>query len=413
MNEKAPTPQETFSGAPAAQEFIPWRPGETLGEHMERRGVSRREFNKWCLKLIGLMGASALLGNAESAQEAADKIAAMKRPVVIWLQLQECTGCMESTIRSYNEEIGNLVLSVVSVPYLELLMAPSGSFAEKSFHDAAEQPHILVVNGSIPQKEDGAYCVIGGETAETVLRRAAKNATHVLAVGACAFYGSVQAARPNPTGAVGVEDILTDIPVINVPGCPPIGDVITAVLLYILTFNKVPPCDAQMRPLMAYGTRIHNNCQRRGHFDAGQFVNCFDDANARQGFCLYKMGCKGPNTFSPCPIVKWNGGVSFPIQAGHPCIGCTEKNFFDEMTPFYKSLPDIHGFGIETSANAVGVAAMTAAGLGIGAHIVGTAVHYKSQFRKEEANVNLTAYGDSPADSLPAKANDSATDTGE
>lgn len=306
---------------------------------MERRGVTRREFNTWCLKLLGLMGVTALCGSEAEAQEAADKIAAMKRPVVMWLQLQECTGCLESTIRSYNEEIGNLVLSVVSMPYVELLMAPSGAAAEKSFHDAAEQPHILVVNGSVPVKENGVYCMIGGETAETVLRRAAKNATHVLAVGSCAYFGSIQAARPNPTGAVGVRDILTDIPVINVPGCPPIGDVITAVIMYILTFDKVPPCDGEGRPLMAYGTRIHNNCQRRAHFDAGQFVNSFDDENACQGFCLYKMGCKGPNTFSPCPIVKWNGGVSFPIQAGHPCIGCTELYFFDRMSPFYKTLP--------------------------------------------------------------------------
>lgn len=394
-------------------ELTTWKPGETLGEHMERRGVTRREFNTWCLKLLGLMGVTALCGSEAEAQEAADKIAAMKRPVVMWLQLQECTGCLESTIRSYNEEIGNLVLSVVSMPYVELLMAPSGAAAEKSFHDAAEQPHILVVNGSVPVKENGVYCMIGGETSETVLRRAAKNATHVLAVGSCAYFGSIQAARPNPTGAVGVRDILTDIPVINVPGCPPIGDVITAVIMYILTFEKVPPCDGEGRPLMAYGTRIHNNCQRRAHFDAGQFVNSFDDENACQGFCLYKMGCKGPNTFSPCPIVKWNGGVSFPIQSGHPCIGCTELYFFDRMSPFYKTLPNIHGFGIETSANAVGIAAMTAAGIGIAAHITGSAIRSRSQFRKEDANVNLPAYGDVPKDRRPPKADDHITDTGE
>lgn len=86
--------------------------------------------------------------------------------------------------------------------------------------------------------------------------------------------------------------------------------------MYILTFDRAPECDLETRPLMAYGTRIHNNCPRRAHFDAGQFVNVFDDENARECFCLYKVGCKGPDTFSPCPIVKWNGGVSFPIQSG-------------------------------------------------------------------------------------------------
>lgn len=145
------------------------------------------------------------------------------------------------------------------------------------------------------------YCTVAGDTVENMLRHCAENASHILAVGSCAYFGSIQAARPNPTGAVGIRDILTDRTVINVPGCPPIGDVITAVIMYILTFDRAPECDLESRPLMAYGTRIHNNCPRRAHFDAGQFVNVFDDENARECFCLYKVGCKGPDTFSPAP----------------------------------------------------------------------------------------------------------------
>lgn len=380
----------------AGGDMVKWSKDETLGEHMERRGVSRREFNAWCLKMVGLMGLATITGGVSNAQELADKMAAVKRPVVIWLQLQECTGCLESTIRSYNEEIGELVLSAVSMPYVELLMAPSGDFANKSLEEAEKEPHILVINGSVPTKDGGIYCTIGGETTETVLRRAAKNATHVLAVGSCAYFGSIQAARPNPTGATGIRDILTDVPVINVPGCPPIGDVITAVLLHILMFDRNPQCDGEGRPLMAYGQRIHNNCPRRAHFDAGQFVDVFDDENARNCYCLYKVGCKGPNTFSPCPIIKWNGGVSFPIQSGHPCIGCTELNFFDTMSPFYKTLPNVKGFGIEASANTLGVVAMAGAGAAITAHIAGTAVQYTRQRMKEEATVSLAAYGDMP-----------------
>lgn len=363
---------------------------------MDRRGISRREFNAWCLKLVALMGLVALPGNKATAQELAEKIANIKRPVVIWLQLQECTGCMESTIRSYDEEIGNLVLSVVSMPYNELLMAPSGDAAHLSMMEAIKEPHILVVNGSIPKADGGVYCTIGGETVESVLRQAAENATYILAVGACAFYGSVQAARPNPTGAVGVQDILTDRPVINVPGCPPIGDVITAVILYILMFDRAPDCDGQKRPLMAYGQRIHNNCPRRAHFDAGQFVNTFDDEAARNCYCLYKVGCKGPDTFSPCPIIKWNGGISFPIESGHPCIGCTELHFFDRMSPFYTELPNVKGFGIEETANKIGVAAMAATGVALAAHVVGSAIHSHHQNMKEDARVSLPAFGDKP-----------------
>ncbi len=373
-----------------------WKPNETLGEHLERRGVSRREFNKWCLKMISLMGVAMASGGSSNAQEIANQIAALKRPVVVWLQLQECTGCLESAIRSYNEEIGDLVLSSISIPYVELLMAPSGDAANKALEDAIKEPHILVVNGSIPKNDDGIYCTIAGETSEDLLRKCAENATHILAVGSCAYYGSVQAARPNPTGAVGVRDILTDRIVVNVPGCPPIGDVITAVLMYILTFNRTPECDREGRPLMAYSTRIHNNCQRRAHFDAGQFVNSFDDDNAKKGYCLYKVGCKGPNCFSPCPILKWNGGVSFPIQAGHPCIGCTELHFFDRMTPFYKTLPNVNGFGIEGVANVIGAVGVAGAGAAIAAHAIGSMIHYKQQHMKEEANVSLPAFGDAP-----------------
>lgn len=237
---------------------------------------------------------------------------------------------------------------------------------------------------------------VAGDTVENMLRHCAENASHILAVGSCAYFGSIQAARPNPTGAVGIRDILTDRTVINVPGCPPIGDVITAVIMYILTFDRAPECDLESRPLMAYGTRIHNNCPRRAHFDAGQFVNVFDDENARECFCLYKVGCKGPDTFSPCPIVKWNGGVSFPIQSGHPCIGCTELYFFDRMTPFYKTLPNVNGFGVEASANIIGAVGVAGAGAAIAAHAVGSAIHYRKQHMKEEANVSLPAFGDAP-----------------
>ncbi len=346
--------------------------------------------------MIALMGIAAAAGGTAKAQEMADKIAGMKRPVVIWLQLQECTGCLESTIRSYNEEIGHMVLTAVSMPYVELLMAPAGEAANRALESALAEPHILVVNGSIPIKDGGIYCTIAGETAEDLLRRCAQHATHVLAVGSCAYYGSVQAARPNPTGAVGVRDILTERSVINVPGCPPIGDVITAVIMYILAFGRSPECDMEGRPLMAYGTRIHNDCLRRAHFDAGEFVNAFDDENARHCFCLYKMGCKGPNTFSPCPVIKWNGGVSFPIQAGHPCIGCTELHFFDRMSPFYATLPNVHAMGVESTANMIGAVGVIGAGAAIAAHAAGSILNYKRQHLKEEANVSLPAFGDEP-----------------
>ena len=177
---------------------------------------------------------------------------------------------------------------------------------------------MLIVTGSVPTNENGIYTMIGGRTARQLLEETAKDAAAVIAVGACAHWGSVQAANPNPTGAVGVSDIIKDKPVLNIAGCPPIADVITATVVHFLTFGRLPETDADGRPLFAYGKRIHDQCSRRAHYDAGQFVRTFDDAGAREGWCLYEVGCKGPATFSPCPIFMWNSHTDWPIGAGHP-----------------------------------------------------------------------------------------------
>ncbi|MHB1074323.1 MAG: hydrogenase small subunit, partial [Gemmatimonadaceae bacterium] len=211
---------------------------------------------------------------------------------------------------------------------------------------------------------------------------AASGAAAVIAVGACAHWGNVQAARPNPTGAVGVADIVKDKPVVNIAGCPPIGDVVTATVVHFLTFGRVPELDGDGRPKFAYGARIHDQCSRRANFDAGQFVETFDDDAARQGWCLYKVGCKGPATFSPCPIFKWNTRTSWPVEAGHPCIGCTERNFWDTMTPFYDRLPNVAGFGVERTADIIGAGLAVGAVAGVAAHAAMTGLH---QLRRAKA----------------------------
>lgn len=387
----------------------PWQAG-TLAENIAKAGVSRRDFMKFCsgLAAIYAVGTPAL-ANAAPAQKAAQSIAKalgeVQKPNVVWLQLQECTGCMESVLRSGGTTVEEVVLNLLSVNYNELIMAAAGEAAEKALADTNAQPHILVVNGSVPMKDNGIYCTIGGRSAEDVLRESAENATMILAVGACAVYGSVQAARPNPTGAVGVDEIIKDKPVINVAGCPPIGEVITASLAYILTHGEAPELDSEGRPLFAYGQRIHDSCPRRAHFDAGQYVRTFDDAGARDGWCLYDVGCKGPSTFSPCPILQWNLKSGWPIGAGHPCIGCTEKHFYDRFTPFYDKLPNIPGFGIEVTAEKVGLGLTGLVAAGVAAHAGVTAVKAAAD-RKATANSPMAAFGDkvetSPATATPA-----------
>jgi hydrogenase small subunit len=380
-----------------------WVTGEeTLAEHLDRRGVSRRSFLKFCTAMATVIAAGgASTGDALAASVTPELIAAklgeLRKPVLVWLQLQECTGCMESVLRSGDTTVEELVLNLVSMDYNELVMAAAGDNANHNLDVANAEDHILVVNGSIPLGEGGAYTTIAGKSAEVILRESAAKATAIFAVGACAHWGSVQASRPNPTGAVGVDAIIKDKPVVNVAGCPPIGEVITASLVYALTFGGPPPTDTNGRPLFAYGNRIHDFCPRRARFDAGEYVQTFDDEAARDGACLYQVGCRGPETFAPCPITQWNMHTDWPIGAGHPCIGCTEVQFYDRFTPFYQVLPQVRvpGLGVEADATKVGLVLLGAVGVGVAAHATATAVWEKREARAAD-KVNVPLLGDVP-----------------
>jgi hydrogenase small subunit len=187
----------------------------------------------------------------------------------------------------------------------------------------------------------------------------------------------VQAAKPNPTGAKPVHKLITDKPIINVPGCPPIAEVMTGVLTYLLTFGTLPELDRIGRPKMFYEKRIHDKCYRRPFFDAGQFVESWDDDAAKKGWCLYKMGCRGPTTYNSCSTVKWNQGTSFPIGSGHPCIGCSEENFWDNG-PFYQRLSNVIAPGIEATPESIGK------GLTL-LTVAGVTVHAATAFMRKEA----------------------------
>ena len=376
----------------------PWTKAETFAQYLRRQGVSRRQFLSFCGKMALVIGAGAAASGVPQAmaKEIASKLGSSKRPNVVWLQLQECTGCVESMLRSGSTPVDQVLLEQISLNYNELLMACSGKDANDLLKAAAGEPHLLIVNGSVPLGAHGAFCSIGGESAEQVLRGAAHNATAILAVGACAEYGCVQAAGPNPTGAVGVSDILTDRSVVNVSGCPPIAEVISATLTYYLAYGHTPPLDSAGRPLFAYGQRLHDKCPRRANFDAGQFADRFDDENARKGYCLYHLGCKGPATGTPCSTFEWNLGQSFPIKAGHPCLGCTERHFFDRMSPFYRRVPDIvvPGMGVEYSANVVGATAGAASAGGVAIHAAATMIAKHRSKRIPPEPVPLAVLGD-------------------
>ncbi len=370
----------------------PWTEGQSLTDYLEQRGVNRRDFLTWCAEMTAVLGLSSAV-----TPRVAEAMVAQKRPSVIWLQLQECTGCVESVLRSEAPTIGDLILDVVSLDYQHTLMAGAGKAVEDALRTAEEKnrgQYLLIVTGSIPLNDNGIYCTIGGRTAKEILLEAGRGAKAVVAIGACAHWGSVQAAKPNPTGAVGVADVLKDRPIVNIAGCPPIADVVTATIVHYLTFGRLPVTDYDGRPLFAYGARIHDQCSRRANFDAGQFVEKFDDDAARRGWCLYHVGCKGPETFSPCPIFLWNDKTSWPIGAGHPCLGCTERHFWDTMTPFYGRLPNVGGFSVERYADTIGAALAVGAAAGVAAHAAATGVHQYRERRRQLPVVDADTKGD-------------------
>lgn len=338
---------------------------ETIGEVLEKRGFTRRAF----LQLCATMSAALALSPAE-AMEMTKRLQYTPRPTVIYLSYQECTGCLESLTRSFTPGLASLIFNDISLAFNDTLQAAAGEAAEAAKDSAMKKAwgkYVLVVDGSVPLHNDGVYCTVAGRSAVSDLKHAASGAAAVVAVGTCAAFGGLPYAAPNPTGAVPVSEIVRGRPVINVSGCPPIAEVITGVIMYYTTFG-VPALDHLHRPTNFYANSIHDRCYRRPFYDRGMFAKTFDDEGARQGWCLYELGCKGPITHNACPTMKWNGGTSFPIESGHPCLGCSEPGFWDKGG-FYRplSVPTGHW----SPAEVIGGAAVAGAVVGLGVAAVG------------------------------------------
>lgn len=344
---------------------------ETFYDVMRKQGITRRSFLKYCSLTATAMGLGP--GYINSIVHAMEN---KPRTPVVWLHGLECTCCSESFIRSGHPLAKDVILSMISLDYDDLLMAPAGHRAEAILEEVRKKYRgnfILAVEGNPPLNQEGMSCIVGGRPFLEQLKETAADCKAVISWGSCASWGCVQAAKPNPTQATPIHKVITDKPIVKVPGCPPIAEVMTGVITYMLTFDRLPELDRQGRPKMFYGQRIHDKCYRRPHFDAGQFAEEWDDEGARKGYCLYKLGCKGPTTYNACSTVRWNEGISFPIQSGHGCIGCSEENFWDHGS-FYDRLTSIPGFGIESNADKVGGAAAGAVGVGIAAHAAASAV---------------------------------------
>jgi hydrogenase small subunit len=341
----------------------------TIWEAARERGYSRRDFLEFCGWIAAAAGVE-----ATGLPRVVQALETKPRLPVVWFHFQECTCCSESFIRSSHPIVSDIVLDKISLDYTETLQAAAGKQAEEALHATMSKhkgEYLMLVEGSVPTAAGGVYCTIAGRTAADIVTEAAAGAKAVIAWGSCASNGCIQAAAPNPTGATPVKDVIAGVPVINVPGCPPIAEVMAGTVVHLLAFERIPQLDGLGRPKAFYSRRVHDTCYRRPNYDAGLFVESFDDENAKRGFCLYKMGCRGPVTYNACGVTRWNNGVSFPIQSGHGCIGCSEAKFWDNG-PFYRHLAAFPGFGIETTADTVGIAVGAATAVGIAAHAVST-----------------------------------------
>ncbi len=347
---------------------------ESLVALEKRLGISRRSFMQLCTAMAATMG---LAKGADAAMVAA--VATKKRPSVIWLHFQECTGCTESLLRAEHPTLEKLILDVISLDYHETLFAAAGHQAEaarRSAMKANKGKYLLVVEGAIPTKDNGIYCKVGGQTAIEMLKECAADAAAVVAIGSCASWGGMPSTPPNPTGAKSAGEVLGKV-IPNIPGCPPNPYNFLSTVVHFLTFGKLPEVDHIGRPKFAYSRLIHENCERRAHFDAGRFAMEFGDEGHRKGYCLYKLGCKGPETYANCPSILFGdvGNASWPVGTGHPCIGCTEKGVgfakpIHELAVLKTVVPPV-GFPrvVEEQGKgaSIGAAALTAAIAGVAA----------------------------------------------
>ncbi|MBU0481406.1 MAG: hydrogenase small subunit [Proteobacteria bacterium] len=345
-------------------------------------GVSRRDFMKFCTVMAASMGLP-----LEVAPQIAEAITSARRPTVIWLSGQGCTGCTETLLRPSHPTLESLILDLISLDYNETLNVGAGHQAEDFMHRSIEENHgkfILVVEGAIPLKDGGVYCQIAGRPFVDIVKETAAKAAALVAIGSCASWGGIPSSGPNPTGATGLPQVLKGHTVVTIPGCPPNPYNFLSTVLHFLTFKKLPALDEKGRPKFAYGRLIHENCERRPHFDAGRFAEKFGDDGHRQGYCLYKLGCKGPMTYANCPAVPFCdvGSGAWPVGTGHPCFGCTEQGVgftiplhtqaeVKQITPSAIHAPITADRGSSISAGAAALAAGVA-GAAIGAAAVAT-----------------------------------------
>lgn len=355
-----------------------------------RRGMSRRSFLRFAAAMT-----AALALPATYATRIANAVEAAPRIPVIWLRGQTCGGNTEAILRSADPPVAQLLLDALSIEYHESLLAAAGADADIARTSAMERypnGYLAVVEGAIPKGADGAYCLVGGRPMAEIAREVCDGALGTIALGSCAFDGGTPAAAHGSTDAQGVR-VVTASRLVTLPGCPMNVVNLAATITHFLATKELPPADMMGRPLFAYGGLIHNKCERRAHFEFGEFALSWGDEGAQKEWCLYKLGCKGPEAMGNCPDARYGDGISWNIRAGAGCIGCVMPDFWDSMGPAYKRLGSPVPFLPNLTADALGAALVGGVAAVAALHGAGMTVRYHriNKAARREAAMAATA----------------------
>jgi len=278
---------------------------------LARQGITRRQLAKFC----GAMLATLALPDRYLAQ-VVQAVGKAKKPVLVWLQFQDCTGCSESMLRSSNPDVAEAVLDLLSWEYHEVIMPGAGKAANSVLDRVVNEDkgkYLAVVEGAIPTGE--GFCNIGGHSAMEIADKVCRNAAATIAVGACAFDGGLVRAAPNPTGALGVQEALPGVKVMNMAGCPHNPANTAAALVHFLTFNDLRlsiNTTGRCSPMAASST-INASGARITTPGASSSIGAMR-AIAKAGACTKWAARVRPRRL----IVPWLDGTTIPVGRSAP-----------------------------------------------------------------------------------------------
>jgi len=349
---------------------------------MLEKEITRRDFTKICGSAAAIGATMAMVPSWADIDKKA-LASALRTTNVIWVQASGCSGCSVSTLNYYNvdnqTDIGSVVLGLapelkdnfINFRFQPTLMAGQGKVAMQSLNEAAQKPFVLIVEGGIPLKDDGFYAEVGMDATDTHgitilehMHNLAPKAAAIIALGSCATWGGVPAAKPNPTGIQNVADFVKknkiDVPVVNIPGCPSHPDwlLLTVATILIKGLDNLE-LDKLNRPTAFFWRTCHDQCPRRGQFRAARFATHLSHPEG----CLYLLGCRAPEAHGDCPSRTWNNKGRWCVDAGAPCTACTEPNFPDNGPLFQK-------INVWNPMNAVALGLFGVAAVGIGAAFI-------------------------------------------